>query len=484
VSPSSQHSKFVRLGFVSLEDRVVPSEASAALGLTFLGNMHDEFHTRFPVSDDVSSAGNHFLALATLPDGTTPAKVNGSWTDNPHSGATAIRNEMTVVSGYDYAGVYFQNGLLGADGKTVPQFGTVPNAGVTIPAPSKLAFWARGDGGGEEIEVFAFGVGWNPNTNTKSEQYPDSSPRIPAFDTVTKLTSTWTRYTIDVSKADTSYVLGGFGWAARVDRNPGGAVFFLDDIQYELTDTGRQAPQSEPHFVRSYRTGLFQSQSDPVGTFDFTLRNSAYAYDNALAALAFLMDRDPNTRAVSLARARSIGDTFVYTTTHDRKYTDGRVRADYSAGDHRLAPGWLANGKLDTAPVAGFFDEAKQTFFEIDQLNVDTGNNAWVMVALEGLYAATDDDTYLTAARRVSEFIRTQKNGAGTYQGFLAGITNADHLTDPPTQRPYASTEHNIDIYAAFTHMAQSTGEPSWQADAEHAWTFVEAMWDKARGCT
>src|SRR5439155_23794490 len=136
---------------------------------------------------------------------------------------------------------------------------------------------------------------------------------------------------------------------------------------------------------------------------------------------------------------------FVYAANNDRAYTDGRVRTDYAAGDRALFPGWLANGRRDTAPVAGFYDEVgkiapEPKFYEVEQRDVDTGNNAWAMLALRALHSRTGDGSYLNAARRVGEFIRTQRNDAGTYQGFLGGIMFAE--TASPAQRMYASTEH------------------------------------------
>lgn len=478
--PSRLSRRLPRLDVHQLEDRVVPSAESAAAALSFLGSMHDEFHTRLPVYDDVSSAGNHFVAIAKIPSATAPVDLDGSWAINPLSGATAIRNQFTAGTGF--GGIYFQNGLLAADGKTIPQFGDTPNAGVSITGVSKLTFWARGDAGGEQIEFFALGVGRNAATGAPTNPFPDSSPRVPGVGTRTTLTTNWQQYTINLTGRNTSYVLGGFAWVADDVHNPSGATFYLDEIQYELTTTGVQVRSNEPHYARSYLTGPNQDVGPPADDFDFILRNSAFSYDNALTALAFLADRDPATQADSLRRARLIGDNFVYGATHDRKYTDGRVRDDYSAGDRAIPPGWVANGLLNTPPVAGFYDESQETFFEILQLNVDTGNNAWVMVALLALHTRTNDASYLAAARRIGDFILTMKQDTGTYQGFVGGIDNADHLTLPPTRRVYASTEHNIDIYAAFTRMFQITGETKWRDAATHAWTFVEAMWDPAIG--
>ena len=236
----------------------------------------------------------------------------------------------------------------------------------------------------------------------------------------------------------------------------------------------------EPRFLRSFTT--LPVQPDPFDAnkaddIDFVLRNTAYTYDNAQALLAFLADGSTD----SLRRARLIGDAFVYVSQHDRTFNDGRLRSDYAAGDIALPPGWTPNGRPGTVPIPGFFDERQQEFFEVEQGSVDTGNNAWAMIALLALYRQTQEPTYLSTARTLGQFIRTFRNDTGQYQGFQGGVNDSESAT--PTRRIFASVEHNLDVFVAFTAMFQITNEPQWQADAQHARQFVEAMWDASRGC-
>ena len=68
-----------------------------------------------------------------------------------------------------------------------------------------------------------------------------------------------------------SHVLGGFAWTAEAIQNPSGAVFFLDDIQYEYEDPTPRL--NEPRLVRSFRTLDRQPlQPIPLNDFDFKLR--------------------------------------------------------------------------------------------------------------------------------------------------------------------------------------------------------------------
>jgi hypothetical protein len=469
--------------------------ASVAASIAYLRTVMDQYHNRFVVYEDVSSAGNHFHAYAKIPTAMAPVAINGSWTDRPHSGATAIRAQFTANTGNgDFGGFYFQNGIL-VGTAPVPNFGDTPNAGVDLTGATSLSFWARGEVGGEQLEFFVAGVGRNPVTGQPTNPFPDSSPRRPAQGTRYTLTTAWQRFEIPLSGADLSYVLGGFGWVASQAFNPTGAVFYLDDIQFELSPSAAASRLEEPRFLTSFTT--LPRQSDPfdpntLDDIDFALRNTAFTYDNALALLAFLADGNPD----SVRRARLIGDAFVYATANDRYFNDNRtcgsatpvdnvngarLRTAYAAGDIRLPAGWNPNGRAGTVPAPGFYVDATQAFYEVEQGAIDTGNNAWAMLALLALFERTGSATYVDTACKLGQFVATFKASAGAYQGFLGGMTNPESAT--PTPRPYASTEHNLDLVAAFSRLARSSPSPQWLPLADHARTFVDAMWDPAREC-
>ncbi len=458
---------------VSLGSGTGPLSSSNA-SIEFLGGLMEEFHDRFPVYDDVSSGGNHFAVPAIIANDITGTTINGSWTDNPYSGATAIRFEFIDLPAANWAGFYLMNGIL-PDGATEPEqnWGTVPNAGVMIPEATSLTFRARGENGGEQIEFFLGGVG-HPDA-----PFLDSVPKTPASGLNVTLTTDWQQYSISVVGLDLSYVLGGFAWVTNDVDNPGGAVFYVDDIQYELTTAGRDARLNEPRFVRSYKT--LNLQPDPFDAnldddIDLVFRNLAFSYDNALALLAFLAA----DTADGLRRARLIGDAFVYASLNDRFFADGEIRTAYAAGDLILPPGWTPNGRVGTVSIPGFYYEPTATFFEVEQNDLDVGNNSWVMTALLALYANTSEPSYLAAANRIGDFIRTCKNESGTYQGFQGGIEDPEGTT---VRNLWASGEHNIDVFAAFSVIADLDDDPSWIPDALHAQTYVENLWDPVLGC-
>ena len=458
------------------------AETSQEASIEYLKTVMDQYHNRFPVYDDVSSAGNHFHSWSKIPNQNAPVTMDGTTTINPHSGATAIRSEFVANTPGTFGGFYLLNGTLAPTATApVPNFGTVPNAGFDLTGATKLTFWAKGQQGGEQIEFFVGGVGRNPDTGNPTTPFPGSTPVVKI---TVSLSPAWQQYEIDVSNHDLSYVLGGFGWVANTSNNPNGAVFFLDDIQYELDPNRLNQRLNEPRFLRSFTTEPLQPDLGAADDFDFVLRNVAFTYDNATALLAFLADDSPD----SLRRAKLIGDAFVYASQNDRHpyFRDsqgeiGRIRTAYMAGDLTLPPGWIPNGFTGTVPIPGIFLEDEQRFIEVEQESVDVGNNTWVMISLLALYRSTAEPIYLDTAKRLGEFILTFKNTTGVFKGFQGGVDDPEG--NNPTPRPWASTEHNLDVTAGFSTLFPLTGEAKWNEAAQHAREFIDQMYDPQAGC-
>ncbi len=97
----------------------------------------------------------------------------------------------------------------------------VYDGGYNLSDATRLAFWARGDKGGEVVEFTAGGAAAN---------FPDSD----AIATGPILLShEWTEYIVDLSPYEMFYIATGFGLIVKHDQNPYGCVFYLDDIRYE-----------------------------------------------------------------------------------------------------------------------------------------------------------------------------------------------------------------------------------------------------------
>ena len=277
------------------------------------------------------------------------------------------------------------------------------------------------------------------------------------------LAATWRPYTITLpASLDLHYVLGGFGWVTNAPQNGGRSIeFYLDDIRYD------KAHLDEPRFLQSYAT---LPANEGV---DLLYRNTAFTYDNALALIAFTTLGDQN-------RAHLLAEALVYAQAHDRYYDDGRLRNCYQAGGLMLPPGWTPNGRMGTARVPGWW-QGQQWFEDRECVGSTTGNLAWAIIALLNYYDRYGGSSYLTAARQLGAWIQTQtydERGAGGYTG--------GYLEWEPNQAKqlWKSTEHNIDLYGAFTHLQQhrAAGDPDWSEAAAHARQFVEGMWNEADG--
>lgn len=210
------------------------------------------------------------------------------------------------------------------------------------------------------------------------------------------------------------------------------------------------AAPAGPVFLASYPT----APPGPLG-------GTAFLYDNAAAAIALV-------GCGETAKARRIGEAFLFALDHDRFWHDGRLRNAYAAGP------------ADPLKLPGWWDAGRQAWLE-DRYQVasDSGNMAWTMLALLTLDQATGDDRYRSGAARIGGWVaqRLDKRGAGGFTGGTFG-----HEPDP-AENQWKSTEHNTDLVAAFARLAKATGDGVWKKRADAARHFIEAMWREECSC-
>jgi hypothetical protein len=453
--PASKHAKTL--------ETVAPH---ADLALAHIADQMDSFHNRFAVFSDPGAPGNHFFALTKIGDIFDAIGIEICSTEHvpPTGNLASIKSRFQNITGSNFGGWYFLNGTL--TGKQVipsPNFGTVPNAGVDLRGATRLSFWARGEQGGEQIEFFLGGVGFDADSGIPNAPYPDSTPRIPPRGTVTVLTQQWQQYVIDVSKADLSYLLGGFGWVAAARNNPNGAIFWVSNIQYDKTRF------DAPRFIRSY-------VPLSVDGFDLVFTNAALTFDNSLAILALLArGHDDDMR-----RAKLIGEAFLYAQANDPYYRDGRLRNAYQAGDLIVPPGWTPNGNAATVnlPVIVGCSGGLPTQ-DMVQVSSSTGSLAWAVIAMLALYRKLGDSRYKDAAIELTQWItgRGQDSGIGGYKAGFLGFDGS------AVEQQNANTSDNLAVYAALTTLAGATGEQGWQKAADVASSFVRNVYDPNVGC-
>lgn len=238
------------------------------------------------------------------------------------------------------------------------------------------------------------------------------------------------------------------------------AYSYLSDVSDQLkrSENNHKTDHKQLRFLASFATTSANTD------FDQIMQNVAFTYDNAVAALAFVAIGDQ-------PRAKSIVDAIVYAQNHDRSYQDARIRNSYRSGELIAA-----NGQVQ---LPGWYDHKANRWVEDEfQISTHTGNVAWAMLALLGYYETYGGEPYLTAALKMGEWIENcrDRRGAGGYMGGFSGWEPKPHLLT------YKSTEHNLDLYVAFSRLYAITNDLKWQERATVAKDFTQAMWDDLEG--
>ncbi len=214
----------------------------------------------------------------------------------------------------------------------------------------------------------------------------------------------------------------------------------------------------------AYATGntirLTQSYSDQ--TFA-PFSPVAFTYDNAVSIHAYLLHGD-------LARAEVLGNGLIYAQANNFPINDGRFAQAYYVN-------------VATSDGAYITPAAFPFYFYSSAV----GDQAWAGMALAQLYFRTRQSKYLTAALNVGNWIVTNTYNTLGPGGYSFGTTiNSSNQSVPSTNGK--STEHNIDTYAFFTMLAQLTHNgkagngASWTSLAQHALSFILAMYNASGG--
>jgi hypothetical protein len=215
----------------------------------------------------------------------------------------------------------------------------------------------------------------------------------------------------------------------------------------------------------AYATGdtvrLIQSYSDQSG-----LLSTAMTYDNAVSIHAYLQRRQGD----DLARAEVLGNGLLYAQANNFPIADGR-----------FAQGYFVN----TPSAEGAYITPAATPFYFYTSAV--GDQAWAGMALSQLYRRTGQSKYLTAAVLVANWIVNNTYNTAGFGGYSFGtIINQYNESEPSPNGQ--STEHNIDTSAFFTMLDELTNHgkanngSSWSSLAQHALSFVLAMYNSAGG--
>ena len=136
--------------------------------------------------------------------------IDENWDSDPHSGKTCMK--VSYADTGDWAQAVWQH--------PGNNWGDVPG-GYNLSKAAKLTFWARGDAGGERIEL---GIGMSQSTTAVAH---DSFKETSGF----RLQTKWKKYSIPIEKYDRTRIISGL--LLRLEGQEKPIVFYLDDIQYE-----------------------------------------------------------------------------------------------------------------------------------------------------------------------------------------------------------------------------------------------------------
>ncbi len=245
-----------------------------------------------------------------------------------------------------------------------------------------------------------------------------------------------------VSHAQTSGAIHAMGQLAIADM-----ARALDQIP--------RADAGDPAFLNSYRF-----ETGDTSEFARVHQHVAFAYDNALAIIAFSVAGDTN-------RARRIADAFLIAMDRDRFYRDGRIRNAYRAGPLDRGAGALVPGWWD--------DKAGRWAEDAYQVGTATGSAAFVGMALLAIGKKTGDDQYVNAALSIGRWIASNTKPVSQRAGFSGGYFGHE---PHPKKQTWVSVEHNIDA-AAFFRQLGSKAPPDALTTARR---FVISMIDPANG--
>ena len=430
-----------------------PSSPAAA----WLTRQVDDYSSRLYVYSDSGDLRNTFTQRGYMSGGNVAASALDESSTVAYSGITSIKVGVPIAPGA-WSGWTFATGVLSA-GSTVPQMDWGDhNAKYDLTGAQKLVLHARAADGETALVEFKMG--------TMGGAYPDSISPNGKSSGVVKLTEQWQTVEIDLSGANLSGIAAGFVFVLNDGNLPKNSVtFYIDDIYYDFG-----AARNMPLFLASY-------ESVPLDKPDSNINSYSYSYDSAMTVLALAY-------AGKTRQAAQVADALLFALYNDRNFTPAQrgVRNGYASGSPVSPPGWRA-GTTGKAPYARLVSTSDKDSYSD---SYSTGNNAWTLLALLKIYHDTRDAKYLDAARDLAAYLHTLRDDASdSFGGFTGGWEGFDDA--PQTKDTYASTEHNIDLYSAFSQLANTVGPADpvfaqYTDDAAHAKSFVLKMYNPGEG--
>jgi len=414
------------LGIERLEDRLAMVGEVASLSQFLSQSAHRYDHSENP-SDRGSPAV--FLYTDYLAGGaySTPANnaglaQNGLDGDDPNAARGTSSFRMTTAEQQGYFEFALFNERAPRD---LPEYGAV----------HAVRFWARGGQDGQELRVKllrSIESGW--------EFFIDQTIAI---------SSQWSEYRVDLPA---SPVLAPKDVYSVQFQLPEVGTVRLDEVR--LNTDGSDPLQ----LVQSYLPGGWAPKdADPMtieGRDVFVYPSHSFLYDVALASKAYFASGDAALQALALNQLNSILATEL----------DG------------------SNGYFNVrgSGYALLDDNSPRSPYSFRRT---VGDNAWFGLALLDAYRFTGAELYLDRAREITSWFDRELKATDALKGYSGGYDDGLRLLH------WRSTEHNIDSYQLnrriaeiLTNRGEVVAAQTYASQADHAATFVLAMFDAADG--
>jgi len=161
------------------------------------------------VYDEGANTAGPYVASGYMGN-TAAIRMNPDWADRPHAGRTCL--QVRYASGGNWGGVVWQS--------PANDWGH-RSGGLNLTGATRLAFWARGERGGESVTFLCGAIGHDkPYYDTAQAKLEKVS-----------LSTEWKQYTIDLKGRDLTRIKTAFGWVVAATGVP--ITFYLDDIRFE-----------------------------------------------------------------------------------------------------------------------------------------------------------------------------------------------------------------------------------------------------------
>ncbi|MCL2091082.1 MAG: hypothetical protein FWH11_07680 [Micrococcales bacterium] len=236
------------------------SVSCLALAVWSFGRATERVDTRLPLPEVVDGTVP-VVWQGTPQNFTVRGKVAGQDQEylvgDPTPGDGSLRIEIALDHTVNsWGGWMFTRGYYAGPGaRGQLDWGKHPRCGYDLSGATALTVVSRGGQGGERVEVFTLGQGYDPESGLTTADWPDSANKV--RQTVT-LTDQFETYTIDLRGIDLHYVGNGFGLTATAADNADAqsVVVELADVRFELPDAAQTIADRADAADRARRTDL------------------------------------------------------------------------------------------------------------------------------------------------------------------------------------------------------------------------------------